>query len=73
MSLVLLCELFSGGKKEKMTVEIWTEVEGTGVRYWLECESMYNTKMESANLMIDEAIELIKIHLGENLIPIIYK
>lgn len=71
-SLQMNCELYSGGEKVKFTVEIWLDVEGQNVQYWLESVTYAELEVSLSESLVDSVMEEIK-ELDWFNIPVITK
>jgi len=71
-SLVMKCPIYSGGTSEKFTIELWLDVEGQNVIYWLESVSFNDLEITMAEALVDDVIGEIKEIEGFDL-PVITK
>jgi hypothetical protein len=70
INVVFNCELYSGSPKVKFTVEIWMDVEGQAVQFWLESVTYAQLEVEMKEQLVKEVVEGIKEISGFDL-PII--
>lgn len=57
INIVFNCELYSGSGKVQFTVEIWMDVEGQSVQFWLESVTYAQLEVEMKEQLVKSVVE----------------
>lgn len=57
INIVFHCELYSGSGKVQFTVEIWMDVEGQSVQFWLESVTYAQLEVEMKEQLVKSVVE----------------